>query len=381
MRQLLAPLARSFPWLRVRLTGARRQRSLPARARAAETETPLPRALTSPAETPLLTAGAARPAFKMSTPNTVINQAVTAMLAALDDYLTPILPPGPPPPPPPASLPAAGLSLVSVAERAVGLGNRRGTDLLGPFAVLALKGARLEAVVRYQFWATDPGEVDTLVSQLQTRLTGDATQLRAAGFLNVAADATASSDFLADLNFWRRTADFRVLFEFRYQDADGAESVLARIPIDVEGEPPINDSTSVSGNMVRWDDVAAPRFAVRRGRTRAFRVNALTILAFLLDGWDGAGVTITAATGGSTVQQVFATARDFFNAFALETETVLLGGQAYRAGRMNFPNAHFTSPVVLSGDSDVFRVVYDPATPDDQTPRFDDAAVVYLRVL
>jgi len=307
----------------------------------------------------------------MSTPNTIINQAVTAMLAVLDDYLTPILPPGPPPPPQP-QLPAPGLSLVSVTERTVGLGNRRGTDLLGPFAVLALKGARLEAVVRYQFWATGPGEVDTLISQLHARLTGDAAQLRIEGFLNVAADATTSSDFLADLNFWRRTADFRVLFEFRYQDADGAESVLARIPIEIDSEFP--DSTSVSDNMARWDDVAAPELVVRRGRTRTFRVNALTVLAFLPAGWDGVAVTVTAATGGATVQQVFANVRNFLNAFALETETVLLGGQPYQAGRMEFPNTNFTSPVVLSGDEDVFRVSYGAA-------QFDEAAVIYLRVL
>lgn len=305
----------------------------------------------------------------MADPNLPASLALAAMLDALDDLLSPLVLPGPPPPP---ALPVPGLSLVSVTERQVGIGNRRGTDLAGPFAVLALKGVRLNAVVRYQYWAETPAGVDTLVSDLQARVAAADAQLRALGFLRVEAASTSLADFVADLNFWRRTADYRVLFEFNYQDADGAESLIARIPIDINSA--FNEHTSVTDEMARWDVEGAPALVTRRRRTSTFRVAALTVLAFLPVGFDGDEVTIEAEVGGAARQRTFPTARDFVNAFALESAPVTLGANVYRAGRMEFPNADFPDPINLSADRDFFRVRYG-------ADELDAGAVVYLRVL
>jgi hypothetical protein len=310
----------------------------------------------------------------MSTPNLPLEQALARMFAVLNGFLSPVLPPGPPPPPPPPDLPAANLSLVSVTERTVGLGNRRGTDTVGPFAVLALKGLRLEAVVRFQFWGTTPADADSLISALQTQLSAATAQLRASGFLQITAETTSLADHVAALNFWRRTADFRVLFEFHYLDADGAESIISRIPIDIDSDFP--DHTSVSDDMMRWDDVEAPELAVRRKGGRDFTVRTLNILAHLPTGWDGQQVIITITLAGTTTQHPFPTVRDFLNAFLPETEMVTLGPKVYQAGRMESPQVSFL-PVILRGDQDVFRISYNSPPP----PKFDSGAVVYLRVL
>ena len=305
----------------------------------------------------------------MSDPSFSTGQVLTAMLDALDDFLTPpVLPPG-------GGLPPPGLSVVSVSERTVGLGNRRGTDLVGPFAVLSLKGVRLEAVVRFQYWANDPAGADALVTGLHGRLAAGASVLRTAGFLQVAA-AGAALAAPAD-TFWRATADYRVLYEFHYQDADGAESLLSRIPIDIENEVAPHVITTVSDDMVRWDNEGAPDLVVRRKRARFFRLDALSLLAFLPAGWDGVRVVME-LTPPNPAQppRFFDTVRDFVAAFTAEPDVVVFGGQTYVAGRMQFPNPLFPAPILLSGGADTFKVRYLAAE-----SKFDSAAVVYLRAL
>jgi hypothetical protein len=108
------------------------------------------------------------------------------MLQHLEDRLPP---PGPGPnPPPPASL-----SLVSVVERAVGLGSHVGIDQRGPFTVATLKGIRLEAVARYQLWAETSTDVEHAINDLITLILGDREVLRQAGFLQVKLKNTAST--------------------------------------------------------------------------------------------------------------------------------------------------------------------------------------------
>lgn len=307
----------------------------------------------------------------MSDPSFSTGRVLTAMLDALDDFLRP--PVGSPPPG--STLPPPGLSVVSVSERTVGIGNRRGTDFVGPFAVLSLKGVRLEAVVRFQYWAADPAGADALLTGLHGRLAAGAGVLRTAGFLQVTAAGASPAELLETA--WRVTADYRVLYEFRYQDADGAESLLSRIPIDIGNERAPNVTTTVSDDMVRWDDGGAPALVVRRRRAHAFRLDALSLLAFLPAGWDGVRVVME-LTPPSPAQppRFFNTVRDFVAAFTAEPEVVVLGGNTYVAGRMQFPNPLFSAPILLSGDADTFQVRY--LAPGS---RFDSAAVVYLRAL
>src|SRR4051812_35560989 len=99
----------------------------------------------------------------MATVAPTLDQVVTDMMNALDNLLPAI----PPPPALPAQpLPARGVSLVSVTEKTVGLGNRLGIDTQGPLSVSVLKGVRLDAVVRFQFWGADPAEADARITEM-----------------------------------------------------------------------------------------------------------------------------------------------------------------------------------------------------------------------
>ncbi len=214
-----------------------------------------------------------------------LDQAIETMLAILDDYL----------PPPVASIPESSVSVTSMNERSVGLGNRRGTETRGTFPVLALKGVRLDAAVRFQLWAATPVEVETAMADLNARLLADRDTLWIAGVLRLALEASAPADFISPLNAWRRTSDYRVLYEFHYQDTDGAESLIARIPIQSDLEvrdSPERETTVVTDEMVRWDNEAAPPVVIRG----PFNAGSLSVLAFL---------TGTAPTGTVTVKRTF----------------------------------------------------------------------------
>ena len=80
----------------------------------------------------------------MSSDPSPISKALVAMLKLLRVYVEPPLMM----PPPPPALPASNVLLASVVERTVGLNNRVGTDMRGPFSVAALKGLRVDAARR-----------------------------------------------------------------------------------------------------------------------------------------------------------------------------------------------------------------------------------------
>ena len=297
------------------------------------------------------------------------------MLGKLGAFLMPIIAPGPPPPPPPpVPPPSPTVSLASVTEHAVGIGNRRGTGTVGAFTVRALKGLQLDAVVRFQYWAVTPEEVDASVAGLQGRLRTAGNVLRAAGFLRLEAAETSVAESVAAVNdFWRKSADYRVLYEFQFEDNDGAEGLIARIPIAFEGE--FTESMVVTDDMVRWDKVAAPTIVVRGNSTRPRGVKALSVVAFLPGGWDGAGVTVTASVGGDVHVVPFASVRAFVAAFTPASETVILGGNPYLVGHLAPDQIGF--PVVLPFTlerGDFLRISY-------SNTEFDNDAVVYLRVL
>jgi muconolactone delta-isomerase len=295
------------------------------------------------------------------------------MLGKLGALLSPIVAPGPPPPPQPP--PAPTLALVSVSEHSVGIGNRRGTGMLGSFKVRALKGLQLDAVVRFQYWAETQEEAEASVAGLQGRVRNAANELRAEGFLRVEAATTSVAESVATVNdFWRKSADYRVLYEFQYEDNDGAEGLVARIPIDFEGE--FSESTVVTDDMVRWDEVAAPTIVVRGSGTRARRVNALTVVAFLPAGWDGTGfVTVRASIGGDVQEQVFPHVRAFVEAFEAETDTVTLGANPYLVGRLSIEQVGFPLVLPFTLKRDDFLLISYSNT------EFDSDAVVYLRVV
>src|SRR6266478_7068356 len=100
---------------------------------------------------------------------------------ALADLLTEMRDLLPPPLPPPHQEP--NVSLASVSERALAVGDWRGNESRGALAGVALKGGRLNAVVRFQLWGNEPTVVDTAINELHGRLLAAKEDLRAVGFL------------------------------------------------------------------------------------------------------------------------------------------------------------------------------------------------------
>ncbi|MCA1567694.1 MAG: hypothetical protein LC803_19025 [Acidobacteria bacterium] len=317
--------------------------------------------------------GQLQPAMSSTLPTN--DPVLDEMLGKLDDFLSPLLQPGPPPPQPPPPQPS--LSLVSVTERAVGIGNLRGTGMVGPFNVRSLKGVQLDAVVRFQYWAETPEESDALVTGLQGRLRSAGNELRAAGFLRIEAAGITVAESVAAVNdFWRKSADYRVLYEFQYEDNDDALGLIAKIPVDVAGF--FANPMEITDDMVRWDDVAAPALAVRGSGTRPRRLSALTAVAFLPDTpaiWDGLGVTVRVSVGGVEDEQNFASVRSFLDAFDELEGTIVLNGNSYFAGRLPLEAVGFpvALPFILKGD-DFLTVSY-------SDEKFDGDAIFYLRVL
>jgi hypothetical protein len=206
---------------------------------------------------------------------------VAAMLGRLDDYL-----PVPAPP-----LPAPSVSVASVRERAVGLGNCRGMESRGSFAVVELKGIRLDALARFQLWASGPAEADTAITDLNARLMADRDNLQVQGFLRIALESTLPADPVPPpVSAWRKHADYRVLYEHHYTDTDGAESLIARIPVGIDSN--LEEATTITDEMVRWDNQDAAALVVR-GR---FSVGDLSALAF---------VPGTAPSGTVTLMRTF----------------------------------------------------------------------------
>lgn len=321
------------------------------------------------------------------------SQVLAGMLAALRLYL-----PAPSPP-----LPAPNVSATSLTERPLAIGNWRGMERRGSFAVVALKGGRLEAVVRFQLWGSDPGEVDTAIEALHGRLLAARDDLWSVGFLRFAGEGTSLAEHVAALNAWRKTADYKVLYEFHYPDADSAESIIARIPIHSDPEERNSlqrETTVVTDEMVRWDNEAAPALEVAASAAARVQVAGLAVLAYLPAAWTGNQVTLARLDRGSAApptsypnlaefqaavtdpanpdrhaRVTFASVADLLAAFDVAGDPIELGDwdedgipDEYRPGTLGFD-----PPIRLETGVDLLRLSY-------QDTVFDRAAVVYMRV-
>jgi len=175
-------------------------------------------------------------------------EALTHMLAALRsaDYVS--------------DLPNPSVSLVRVEERNLGLGNFRGTERRENASVMALKGGRLDAVVRFAFEDADKAEVASAVEVLQGRMLAARDAQWRDGFLRITAQDATLEEQDAFSGLWRKAIDYRVLYEFHYRELD-AESLIARIPVEIDGA--YGESFLVSDEMTRWDNLTAPQLLVR----------------------------------------------------------------------------------------------------------------------
>ncbi len=319
-----------------------------------------------------------------------LDQVIDAMTNVLKDYL-PRSTPG---------LPEPSVSVVSVSERAVGLNHRIGTEMRGSFPIVALRGIRLDALVRFQDWAADPSQVEIALANLNAQLMADHDALRSAGFLHLKLENTLSADQVPTLNSWRKQADYRVLYEYRFQNTDGAESLIARIQID--SDPEELDSlqrgtTIVTDQMVRWDDKAAPAFIIR-GR---FNIGGLAALQFVSSADPSGTVTLTRTADGLTGQPTLQPTLQAFLAAVTDSNTLDRHSQVVFNSLGDFLS-HFSSagdPIVL-GDWDANNIpdsytpLFLPIDPAISLPSvfdrleityqgnvFDKVAVVYLRAL
>lgn len=311
-----------------------------------------------------------------------------AMLLELEKYvLTFPVDPNPPVPPP------SSLALVSAIVRSVGLGNRVGTDVRGPFSVAALKGLRVESVVRYQHWAKLPGDADQAIKDLIKLILGDHEKLRGLGFLRVALKNSIASEIVSAINAWRASVEFEVLYEFPFVDSDGADSLIARIPIEIDSE--VDESMTITDEMTRWDDESAPPLNLR-GRAS---IGALSVVRYI-PGVDPDGtVTLTRTFDGAVNpdpvhpdlasflgaiarpedpdrqgQMTFATLTVFLAAFVPAGANFVLGDWDLN----NLPDIYqslalsIDPPIKLPSVADRFEITY-------ETAALNHVAVLYLR--
>jgi hypothetical protein len=256
----------------------------------------------------------------------------------------------------------------------------------------------LEAVVRFQLWAATPAEAETAIADLNARLLAGRDALWIAGVLKLALVDSAVAEFVTSVNAWRKTADYRLLYEFHYEDSDGAESLIAKIPVqsDLEAlDSPERETTVVTGEMVRWDNEATPALVIRG----PFNISSLAVLAFVPGSaptgtvtvkrtFDGAAGPATphptwaaflAAVAGPNAlerhaQISFASLADFLAEFTSAGDPVSLGDwnvdnvpDSYQAKALSI------QPIIyLTSVLDRLEITY-------QGTKFDQVGVVYLR--
>lgn len=197
--------------------------------------------------------------------------------AIVDDMLSALRTRGNPPDSP-AGLPDPDLALVEMKERPVGLGNLRGNATFGPLGAVSLKGLRLDALVRFELWASSAGDVNAAGTTVRTNLFASLDDLRGDGFLKfAAADSTAAEQFPSGLfgsPAWRKTVSYKVLYEHPYEDTSGTTGLITRIPVTSETDASVPEPHLVTGPAVRWDNETAPLWRLR-GPARFTRLFAM----------------------------------------------------------------------------------------------------------
>lgn len=287
----------------------------------AEGPTPLEPTVTSaPGEAGLVAAPA--PAAALSAPIppvsvtalaiavlTSVDQVPTAIASALQIFL----------PPAQDGLPAPGVIIVNISDRNLGMGNFRGLETRGIFPAVELKGGHAEALVRFQLFSATPEEVNSLTLTLQGLLMAARADLWDAGFLEMSGVAgTLATQQVSD-GPWTRTADYQLLFEYHLAPTAGAESLIARIPIAADQEvfnSLARETTVVSDEMVRWDQLSAAVLTVR-GTTRIASLSTLVYFEAALAG--GAVTLLRTHDGASGAPTSYPTLGDFLNAVASTT--------------------------------------------------------------
>jgi hypothetical protein len=221
-------------------------------------------------------------------------------------------------PPPGGGVPANSVHVTAATGRPLALGGRRGSEYRIGFPVSALKGAHLEADVRFLVWASSPNDVDNLLEGVHSDLLAAHDLLRALGFLKIEAEGASLAERVEEESAWRGHTEFKVLYEHHFQDSDDAESFLVQIPIrsDLEEEnSPEGTTETVIDEMRRWDDEGAAALVVRGGQPSSGRLTGLTSFDFRPGGFVGDAVVVERLIANSAVAPtVFASFDDFVDA-------------------------------------------------------------------
>ncbi|MEV8377674.1 hypothetical protein AB0P21_33355 [Kribbella sp. NPDC056861] len=195
-----------------------------------------------------------------------LTEVVADMLAVLAARLPAAVP----------ALPEPNVTLERVTEKLAGLGNQAGVEQ-SAIGVRTLRAGRLDARVRFQLWAASAPLVDAAVLTLHSDLLDDREQLRSAGFLRFNVADTPPADEFGSVTGWRKTTSFDLLYEYRYDAGDDADSLITRIQMTTDPEQapsPAREQETITDDLVRWDDEAAPDFALT-GPATIRRVSAL----------------------------------------------------------------------------------------------------------
>ncbi len=316
-----------------------------------------------------------------------LNLIMNDVLVTLSGYLNPV----------PMSLPTSTVSVVSATKKNPSIGSRIGFDTRAGHPTVAIKGGHLDASVQFQVWDSNADDIEIEMNDLHNRLMADRDILRSQGFLIFKAEQTATSEYVADLSIWRKTALFKFLYEYQYQDNDDALGIIAQIPINNDLE--VKDSldrelSTVTDAMRRWDDEEADPLTVTANSTSHATVRGINVFEHRPAAWPGDAVTIERTNLDSIVPPTiyptlndfidavsdisspdenasvsFASIEDFLNVLTADGATFELGDPLvdYQAYQILFAN-----PIHLLKKNDVFRISY-------QNPTLIADAVVYLR--
>jgi hypothetical protein len=296
------------------------------------------------------------------------------------DLLRPYLPPSAP------GLPPNTLSLVQLSHRSLGLGGRRGLYTRGGVDVAELRGGWLDAVVRFDLWGPDLGFVNTQAADLQAALLTDNPTLRHQGLLQLSLTSSTDGPPGAPPSSWRKTLDYAVLYEYHFQDTDGAASLIARVPIDSQTDlgATSQETTEIRNWMVRWDNEGAPALEVTAPPRGVVHVRGLSIAAYLPGGGPAGMVTQTVVRDGGTATTAFGSLTAFLADFQLDSSPLslvfpplpLAPGEVQEIHDFQVGERRFDPPIVLKGGGDLFRISFsETAFPADNPSQ------VYLRAL
>ncbi|MFQ3661568.1 MAG: hypothetical protein SNJ69_04135, partial [Chloroflexaceae bacterium] len=299
-----------FPFLRRRAAAATTPPedaapATPPEAASAQPAVPAVAAEPAPAASPPL---GGEPASL--TPPISLQPYAEALLA----LLRPFLPAGPDPSRP------ASLSFIALAQRSLGLGGCRGLLRSGGLDVAELRGGWLEARVRCELWAASLDALNARVAELQSALLVAAPELRASGLLQLQLANSSAAETIDGV--WRRALDYHVLYEYRYQDTDGAVGLIARIPIHAQHDLGGLDLTTVSDHLVRWDNQAAPALLIQPGPRASLQVLGLQLASFVPGGAPIGTITQTIVQGGETLSTSFSSLAAFQALFTPIADTL-----------------------------------------------------------